>query len=52
MKKLWITYMVGRKADCKRDLEKINPNEMVAYVDGSFDESKGHYGYGLVIFTQ
>ncbi|NLW22170.1 MAG: reverse transcriptase-like protein [Tissierellia bacterium] len=47
-----LDYIYGsEKADYKRDLEKINPNEMVAYVDGSFDESKGYYGYGLVIFT-
>ena len=30
---------------------KLKDNEMVAYVDGSFDKDSRYYSYGVVIFT-
>lgn len=36
----------------EKDLLKLKGNEMVAYVDGSFDKDNRYYSYGAVIFTQ
>ncbi|HHV38325.1 MAG TPA: RNase H [Tepidimicrobium sp.] len=38
------TYQVG-------NIEKPDTDEMIAYVDGSFEEGSNHYSYGAVIFT-
>lgn len=35
----------------RHDLSNINDNEMVAYVDGSFDIKSRSYSYGVVIVT-
>ena len=36
----------------EKDLLKLKGNEMVAYVDGSFDKDNRYYSFGAVIFTQ
>lgn len=33
------------------DVSTLKDNEMIAYVDGSFDGDKGYYAYGVVLFT-
>ena len=33
------------------DISKLKDNEMIAYVDGSFDKEIGYYSYGAIIFT-
>ncbi|HLR34297.1 MAG TPA: ribonuclease H family protein [Tissierellales bacterium] len=46
-------YINGGKEGIKDNhIEKLKPKEMVAYVDGSFDQKSGYYGYGGVIFTK
>lgn len=35
----------------KKEILEIGKNEMIAYVDGSFDVKSGYYGYGIVLFT-
>lgn len=32
------------------DINKINDNEMIAYVDGSYDSNIGYYSYGAITF--
>jgi len=34
-----------------KDISELNNNEMIAYVDGSFDKDKGYYSYGAIMFT-
>jgi len=34
------------------NIYSLKENEMVAYVDGSFDEDSGCYSYGIVLFTK
>lgn len=46
-------FVYGYKKEEKElDLFSINGNEMVAYVDGSFDKENRYYSYGAVIFTK
>lgn len=39
------------KIQSKEDPKQLKDNEMIAYVDGSFDNESKHYSYGAVIFT-
>lgn len=34
-----------------KDISDLKDNEMIAYVDGSFDKNKGYYSYGAIMFT-
>src|SRR5699024_5297578 len=34
-----------------KDITQLKGNEMVAYVDGSFDKKNRYYSYGAVVFT-
>lgn len=34
-----------------KDIFELEDNEMIAYVDGSFDKDKGYYSYGAIMFT-
>ena len=45
-------FINGRKrVDNKREISRLEDNEMIAYVDGSFDKNSMYYSYGAVIFT-
>lgn len=33
-------------------VSSLKENEMIAYVDGSFDKDSGSYSYGIVLFTK
>lgn len=45
-------FMNGKEEAVKqKDLSMLEDNEMVAYVDGSFDKDNRYYSYGAVIFT-
>ncbi|NMB28269.1 MAG: reverse transcriptase-like protein [Tissierellia bacterium] len=41
----------NEKAYKEKEILKLKGNEMVAYVDGSFDKDSKYYSYGAVIFT-
>mgnify|MGYP001116930371 CR=1 FL=1 len=43
--------MDGNEASPMRDIDGLDADEMVAYVDGSFDVKNNYYGYGAVLFT-
>ncbi len=46
-------YISGNKLNIKdKTIENLKSKEMIAYVDGSFDQSSGYYGYGGVIFVK
>lgn len=46
-------YIRGVKENINDDpIENLKSNEMIAYIDGSFDEESGYYGYGGVIFIK
>ncbi|NLY77871.1 MAG: reverse transcriptase-like protein [Tissierellia bacterium] len=34
------------------NISSLKDREMVAYVDGSFDQDSGYYSYGVIIFTE
>ena len=34
------------------NISNLKKNEMIAYVDGSFDGDTGYYSYGVIIFTE
>ncbi|MBZ2174615.1 ribonuclease H family protein [Schnuerera sp. xch1] len=40
------------KAIEEKDLQRLKENEMIAYVDGSFDKDNRYYSYGAVLFTK
>lgn len=45
-------YLYGNKCSIKgKTIEDLASDEMIVYVDGSFDKNSGCYGYGGVIFT-
>ncbi len=46
-----LNFIKGEKNFEAKDISLIQDNEMVAYVDGSFDKEKCYYGYGVVLFT-
>lgn len=46
-----LSYM-GLGSSVSPDLDHMDPGQMVAYVDGSFNKQTETYGYGLVLFTQ
>ena len=35
-----------------KDISQLKDNEMIAYVDGSFNKDKGYYSYGAIMFTK
>jgi len=39
------------EAPVEKDIIKLKENEMIAYVDGSFDVKDKYYSFGAVIFT-
>ena len=45
-------YLYNSKPSTKsRTIRSLDSNAMIAYIDGSFDQNSGYYGYGGVIFT-
>lgn len=42
-------YLYGKKADVAENKEDCQEGQAVAYVDGSFDDEAGRYGFGCVI---
>ena len=42
----------GEKANKGKEISMLENNEMIAYVDGSFDKDNRYYSYGVVIFTR
>lgn len=41
----------GEIVDTEKGISMLENNEMIAYVDGSFDKGNRYYSYGVVIFT-
>lgn len=42
----------GNEFKCEKSPMNLKENEMIAYVDGSFDAESKYYSYGVVIFTK
>lgn len=41
----------GEEKSIEKDIKNLAPNEMIAYIDGSFHEESKYYSFGAVIFT-
>jgi viroplasmin and RNaseH domain-containing protein len=47
-----LSFINGKeKTDKGKKLATLKDNEIIAYVDGSFDKNNRYYSYGVVIFT-
>lgn len=47
-----LSFIEGaEKPSEERDITELKENEMIAYVDGSFDSDNKYYSFGAVIFT-
>lgn len=42
----------GKEGEFPQEIKKPNKNQAIAYVDGSYDEKKETYGYGVVFFCK
>lgn len=48
-----LKFINGHKEEVREvDISNLEENEMVAYVDGSFDKASGYYSYGVILFTK
>lgn len=45
-------YLNGEKNSEEKDICDLKDNEMIAYVDGSFDVEVGYYAYGVILFSK
>lgn len=45
-------YLNGEKNSEEKDICDLKDNEMIAYVDGSFDVEVGYYAYGVILFSR
>lgn len=44
-------YLTGKKAELDTEMELSETNQLIAYVDGSYDHSLGKYAFGCIIIT-
>ncbi|NLH02483.1 MAG: reverse transcriptase-like protein [Clostridiales bacterium] len=45
-------YLNGEENSEEKDICDLKDNEMIAYVDGSFDVKVGYYAYGVILFSK
>ena len=45
-------YLNGEENSEEKDICDLKDNEMIAYVDGSFDVKVGYYAYGVILFSR
>lgn len=45
-------YLNGEENSEEKDICDLKDNEMIAYVDGSFDVEVGYYAYGVILFSK